>query len=101
MGQGDRRSAAGSGGAVRPPILELEQPRGGEEAEKGPFKVDESPRVAARYRVQGIPTLLLLDRGQLTDRQVGALPADACVDGSTPSSPTTREGQARLSVKAR
>ncbi len=39
--------------------------------------VDESPRVSARYRVQGIPTLLLLDRGEVTDRQVGALPAAA------------------------
>ena len=39
--------------------------------------VDESPQVAARYRVQGIPTLLLLNRGQLTDRQTGALPAHA------------------------
>ena len=39
--------------------------------------VDESPRVSARYRVQGIPTLLLFRRGELAGRQVGALPAAA------------------------
>lgn len=39
--------------------------------------VDESPQISARYRVQGIPTLLLLDRGRLVDTQVGALPAQA------------------------
>ena len=34
--------------------------------------VDESPATAARFRVQGIPTLLLFDQGQLVDRSVGA-----------------------------
>ena len=36
--------------------------------------VDESPRVAQRFEVQGIPTLLLLDHGRLVSRQVGAAP---------------------------
>jgi thioredoxin 2 len=36
--------------------------------------VDELPDVSARYGVQGIPTLLLLDRGREVARQVGALP---------------------------
>jgi thioredoxin 2 len=39
--------------------------------------VDELPEVSARYGVQGIPTLLLLDRGREVARQVGALPAAA------------------------
>lgn len=39
--------------------------------------VDELPAVSARYGVQGIPTLLLLDRGHEAARQVGALPAHA------------------------
>ena len=38
--------------------------------------VDELPHVSARYGVQGIPTLLLLDHGREVGRQVGA-PADA------------------------
>ena len=39
--------------------------------------VDELPAVSARYGVQGIPTLLLLDHGREVARQVGALPAAA------------------------
>ena len=39
--------------------------------------VDELPEVSARYGVQGIPTLLLLDHGREIARQVGALPAAA------------------------
>ncbi len=36
--------------------------------------VDENPGVAARYAVQGIPTLLLFDGGQLRDRLAGVPP---------------------------
>ena len=39
------------------------------------LNVDEEPRTAARFKVQGIPTLLLLKRGQEVSRQVGAVPA--------------------------
>lgn len=39
--------------------------------------VDELPAVSARYGVQGIPMLLLLDHGHEIGRQVGALPAAA------------------------
>lgn len=41
--------------------------------------VDEAPAVSARFGVQGIPTLLLLRRGRVLSRQVGALPADRLV----------------------
>jgi thioredoxin 2 len=37
--------------------------------------VDDSPRLAQRYGVQSIPTLLLLNQGTETARQVGAPPA--------------------------
>jgi thioredoxin 2 len=37
--------------------------------------VDESPRLAQRYGVQSIPTLLLLNKGTEAARQVGAPPA--------------------------
>jgi len=37
--------------------------------------VDESPRIAQRHTVQGIPTLLVLDRGEVIARQTGAAPA--------------------------
>jgi thioredoxin 2 len=38
------------------------------------LNVDEAPDIAARYGVQGIPTLLLLRDGNEVDRQVGAAP---------------------------
>jgi thioredoxin 2 len=37
--------------------------------------VDELPDMSAKYGVQGIPTLLLLDHGREIGRQVGAAPA--------------------------
>jgi len=38
---------------------------------------DESPQVSSRFEVQAIPTLILLDRGEVVDKQVGAAPAPA------------------------
>ncbi len=38
------------------------------------LNVDENPRTAAQYQVQGIPTLLLVKNGKVIDRIVGALP---------------------------
>jgi thioredoxin 2 len=39
--------------------------------------VDEAPRVAERFGVQGIPTLLILRQGREIARQVGAVPPPA------------------------
>jgi thioredoxin 2 len=36
--------------------------------------VDDSPQVSQRYGVQGIPTLLVLNRGAVVARQTGAAP---------------------------
>jgi thioredoxin 2 len=44
------------------------------------LNVDEAPDVSARFGVQGIPTLLVLRDGQVTHRQVGAVPADRLLD---------------------
>jgi thioredoxin 2 len=35
---------------------------------------DESPAVSNRFEVQAIPTLVLLSRGEVIDKQVGAAP---------------------------
>jgi thioredoxin 2 len=35
---------------------------------------DESPAVSGRFEVQAIPTLVLLNRGKVIDKQVGAAP---------------------------
>ena len=39
--------------------------------------VDENPFTAQQYGVQGIPTMLMVKNGQVTDRWVGALPEPA------------------------
>ena len=36
--------------------------------------VDESPQIAGRYAVQGIPTLIIVHRGEAVSRQTGAAP---------------------------
>ena len=41
--------------------------------------VDEAPRVAERFGVQGIPTLLILRQDRVVARQVGAVPPPALV----------------------
>jgi thioredoxin 2 len=41
--------------------------------------VDEAPRVAERFGVRGIPTLLILRQGREVARQVGAVPPPALV----------------------
>jgi thioredoxin 2 len=35
---------------------------------------DDNPEVSRRFEVQSIPTLVLLDKGELVDKQIGALP---------------------------
>ena len=39
--------------------------------------VDHAPAVSARFNATSIPMLLVLDRGTVVDKKVGALPADA------------------------
>lgn len=38
------------------------------------LNTDENPNTAARFRIQGIPTLILFHRGQELDRFVGVMP---------------------------
>ncbi|MGW8970521.1 thioredoxin [Streptomyces platensis] len=37
--------------------------------------VDQAPRLSQRFQVQAVPTLLLLDQGEVIARQAGAAPA--------------------------
>lgn len=38
------------------------------------INVDENPNVTARYGVRSIPTLLVFKKGQIVDKQIGAVP---------------------------
>jgi len=44
------------------------------------LNVDENPKMAMRYRVMSIPTLILFKEGKMADRLVGALPEDMLRD---------------------
>ncbi|MFF4729038.1 thioredoxin [Streptomyces mirabilis] len=39
--------------------------------------IDQNPRLAHRFQVQAVPTLLLLDKGEVIARKTGAAPAPA------------------------
>ena len=38
------------------------------------INVDENQNVPTQYRIQAIPTLMLFNKGEMVDRQMGALP---------------------------
>jgi thioredoxin len=38
------------------------------------LNVDENPRIASRYSIRSIPTMLLFNKGELVNTMVGALP---------------------------
>lgn len=63
---------------VAPVIEELAAQMAGR-VRVGKLNVDENPATAARFAVQSIPTLLVLDRGREIDRIVGAQPKAAIV----------------------
>ncbi len=62
--------------AVAPALEELSRQRAGT-LRVVKVNVDEAPEVSARLGVQGIPTMVLFDRGTEVARQVGALPGHA------------------------
>ena len=46
--------------------------------------VDESPEVAARYRVRNVPTVLFIKDGEVRDKSVGLVAKATLVDKLTP-----------------
>lgn len=50
--------------------------------------VDHNPSVSARFRVQGIPALFILQDGEIVDEHVGALGPDALHAWVAPHVPT-------------
>lgn len=44
------------------------------------LNADDEPALAGRWNVEGIPTLLVFERGRLIDRVVGAQPHEALAD---------------------
>jgi thioredoxin 2 len=65
--------------AVSPALENLARDRAGR-IKLVKINVDESPVTAGRFGVQGIPTLLVLDKGTVVARQTGAAPESALRD---------------------
>lgn len=62
--------------AIAPALEQLASESGGRYA-IGKLDVDQNQRTAARFQIEGIPTLLIFKGGQLVDRLVGAHPKQA------------------------
>jgi len=58
---------------VGPIIHELAEEYG-DRIVAGELNVDENPATTAAYRVRNIPTVLFIKKGEVVDKQVGAVP---------------------------
>ena len=62
------------------PILKDVSKKVGGRAKILKIDVDKNPKVAAKYQIQGVPTLMVFKNGKMIWRQSGVIPAPQLVD---------------------
>lgn len=59
--------------AISPIVEELAKEYDGK-ALVGKVNVDENPEITVKYGIRNIPTILFIKKGEIVDKQVGAVP---------------------------